>query len=253
MMMKWIILLSFVLHKAYRAWVRHLKDSYMDHELPENVRDVYDAEEYRKFRRYQAEGGKLNLLESIVSGAVLFVFLALDGYAALFRAFGGMNVYLQYLIVIAILSLALKLLSMPFGYYDTFVIEEKYGMNKSTRKTFFLDAVKELVVSIVFSFALCCLIMFLFSRFGNAAILWASVVVIALNLGLSVIIVPLMRLFNKFERLPDGELRDKLQALCDKYHVPIKKIVVRDASRRTTKANAFCRSEEHTSELQSRI
>ena len=84
------------------------------------------------------------------------------------------------------------------------------------------------------------LVMVLFERFGNMAILWCSAAVLAIILVIMLIIVPLMRIFNRFDPLPDGELREKLLSLCDKYGIRVRKIVVRDASRRTTKANAFC-------------
>ena len=70
---KIIILLPFILNKTYRAWMNHLNDSYMNFELPENVRDVYDAEEFKRYRLYQKESGQLDLIESMVDGTVIFV------------------------------------------------------------------------------------------------------------------------------------------------------------------------------------
>ena len=131
-------------------------------------------------------------------------------------------------------------IDLPFDYYDTFVIEEKYGLNKSTKMTFALDTIKETVLGTVISYALIVLIMVLFEKFGNMAIIWCTLAMIVIAVIIMLIIIPLMRIFNKFEPLEEGELKDKLLALCDKYGVRVKRIVVKDASRRTTTSNAFC-------------
>ena len=133
-----------------------------------------------------------------------------------------------------------ELIQMPFSYYDTFVIEEKYGLNKTTKKTFFLDELKNIIIGGLFSFLIIALIMFVFETFGNLAILVGTVAMLVIMLLLNLIIVPLMRIYNKFTPLEDGELKRKLLELCDKYGVSVRKIVVKDASRRTTRSNAFC-------------
>lgn len=84
------------------------------------------------------------------------------------------------------------------------------------------------------------ILMFCFETFGLKGSIYLAVILIGIVLLIAVFIVPLMKIFNKFEPLEDGELKDKLLALCEKYNVRVKKIVIRDASRRTTKSNAFC-------------
>ena len=137
-------------------------------------------------------------------------------------------------------TLVSTIISIPFSYYQNFVIEEKYGMNKTTKTTFVLDVIKEAVLSLIVSYGLLMLIMFLFERFGNRGIILAILALIALSIVISLIVMPIMRIFNKFEPLEDGELKDGVLAQCEKYGIRVKKICVKDASRRTTKANAFC-------------
>ena len=200
---------------------------------------MYNEEEYKKWMSYEAENGKISLIQNIVQVIVMVLLLALDVYAGLFGLFEDANVYIQYLVVIMLIGIISTVIAIPFSYYDTFVIEEKYGMNKSTKKTFWLDVIKGYLIESVISFLLISLLMILFERFGNLAIILGTAVILVIMLIVMLIIVPLMRIFNKFTPLEDGELKDKLLKLCEKYDVKVQKILVRDASRRTTKSNAF--------------
>lgn len=239
-MLKWILIGSFILNKAYEGYLKYLDNSYLEKEPPENVRDVYDKEEYKKWLSYEKEGGRVDLINDIVDSALVLIILIFNIHSFVFSLFAGFNIYLQYLFTLAVFTVISMIVSVPFDHYDTFVIEEKYGMNKTTKKTFVLDVIKEAILSLIVSYGLLMLIMFLFERFGNRGIILAILAVIALSIVISLIVMPIMRIFNKFEPLEDGELKDGLLALCEKYDIRVKKICVKDASRRTTKANAFC-------------
>lgn len=239
-MIKPILIISFFLMKAFEAVICYLDESNVKAGLPENVKDVYDEEEYNKFRSYKKDNSKVNMLESVIETVILAAFLIFNVYAFVFNKLSSLNIYLQYFIVILLFTLISLPISTPFSYYRTFVIEEKYGMNKATKKTFFSDEIKSFIISVIFTYILMSIIMFLFETFGNAAVIWTFAVFTGISILLSCIIVPVMRIFNKFTPLEDGELRDKLLALCGKYGVTVKKIVIKDASRRTTKSNAFC-------------
>ncbi len=239
-MLKAIIILSLLANRVFDGIIEYLNSVHLKSELPENVKDVYDAQEYEKWISYEKEYGKVHLIEGIVQTVFAVALLVTDAYAWLFDCFRGLHVYLQYAVVIVILTAVMTVLEIPFDYYKVFGLEEKYGMNKTTHKTFVLDKIKGLLIGAVLSYLLTALIMFLFERYGNMAVLWTTLALMALSLILATISIPLMRIFNKFTPLEDGELKDRLTELCDHYGVKIKKIVVRDASRRTTKANAFC-------------
>ncbi len=237
---KIFIMVFYALKKAFDGYIQYLDDSYSDKELPENVRDVYNAEEYAVHRKYQDESGRLDIIQEIVGIVYTLLFFGFNIHAKCFHFFSGMNVYLQYLAVIAVFTLISTVIAIPFGYYDTFVIEEKYGLNTTTKKTFWLDTLKSLVIAVALTYFIVMGIRILFIKFGNMAILIGTVLALVLVLFLMLIIVPLMRIYNKFTPLEDGELKDKLLELCRKYDVTVRKIVVKDASRRTTKSNAFC-------------
>ena len=236
-MLKTIILISFFLNKGFDAVIRFLNDKHQKGELPENVRDVYDEKEYANWKNYKAESGKLYTIWNIADLAILLIS---NAYAWGFKVLEDCNVYVQYLIFIFVLTALSELIDVPFKYYDTFVIEEKYGLNKSTKKTFFVDMIKNIIVGGIMSFLIIALTMFIFEAFGNMAILVGTVAMMVIMLILNLIIVPLMRIYNKFTPLEDGELKSKLLTLCEKYGMRVRKIVVRDASRRTTTSNAFC-------------
>lgn len=238
--MKYLVILLYLSRELFDAIISFLNSQYRKKDLPENVRDVYNQEEYQNWQAYEKESGRLNIIESIVSIVINLIFLAGNVYASVFNAMAGVNVYVQYLAVIVLFSVISTLISIPFSYYDTFVIETKYGLNTSTKKTYWLDQFKSFLIDNVLSWLFIILVMVLFERYGNMAILWCSLIIMAVLLVVMLIVVPLMRIFNKFEPLEDGELKDQLLALCDKYGVHVKKIVVRDASRRTSTANAFC-------------
>ena len=237
---KVFVILMYLTNKAFNAFVDYLNKSYLKKDLPDNVRDVYNEDEYKMFLSYREESRHIGLISNIVSIVITLLLLTLNVHALIFNAVGSLNVYVQYLIVISAFAVLDLIISLPFGYYDTFVIEERYGLNKSTKKTFALDALKGLIIEVVLSYGLIIIIMVLFSRFGNMAIILCTLIMLAIMVVIMLIVIPLMRIFNKFEPLEEGKLKDKLLALCAKYGITVRKIVVKDASRRTTTSNAFC-------------
>ncbi len=238
--LKLIIILLYLSKEAFDAVIDFLDSQYMKKELPENVRDVYNEDEYQNWIAYEKEGGRIDAISSIVDIAINLILLISNAYAWFFDQLSGMNVYIQYLLFVVVFTLINVIIGIPFNYYDTFVIEEKYGLNRSTKKTFWLDTVKSTFIGIAISYAFMMLIMILFERFGNMAILWSSAAMLIVILLITLIIVPLMRIYNRFDPLPEGDLKNKLTVLCDKYGIRVRKIVVRDASRRTSTSNAFC-------------
>lgn len=238
--MKALIIVLFVLNSVYDFFMIKLSFSDTDRPLPDNVKDVYDEQRYKLYKAYKKESGKVELASAVVSFVITLAFLVFNVYAMVFDLFDGLNIYLQYFLLIVVFDAFTTIVKTPFSYHDTFTIEEKFGMNKTTKKTFFLDKLKGFVLGIILSMAIISIMIFFFSRFGVQAIIWTAAAIVALSLLLSTLVLPLLKLFNKFTPLEDGELKDKLLALCDKYHVQVKRIVVKDASKRTTKANAFC-------------
>ena len=239
-MIKGIFVTLYLLQVAFEEYLNYLDNTYFDKELPDNVKDVYDEERYNKWRSYEQDNGKVDIIKDIVSGILQLILLAFNGYSFIFNYFSGYGIYVQYLFAIICFQVISVVISIPFSYYETFVIEEKYEMNRTTKKTFVLDIIKELVLTTVLAYGLLAVVMVLFETFGNAAIVFTSMALVVISVAIALIIMPILRIFNKFEPLGDGELKEAILALCAKYGVTVRKLCVKDASRRTTKANAFC-------------
>ena len=238
-MIKIILLISYVLENIFDFVLVKLNDSYVKKPLPENVIDVYDEEKYNKWINYRNDSKKFSAVETLVTAAISLGLYIFNVHAKVFSLF-GLNEILSNLLLILVFTLFSTIISIPFSYYLNFVIEEKYGFNKTTIKTFIVDIIKEFLISIVLMSLLFLVVMFLFEKFHNLGILFTIIAVILFNLFVSLFSMTFLRIFNKFTPLEDGELRQSLTNLCEKYNVKIKEIYVMDASKRTTRANAFC-------------
>ena len=133
---KLFIIILYVLMEAFGAFVEYVNKRYQQGELPENVRDVYDEKEYKAWMSYEKESGRISLVENITQMIIILFMLIFNLHAFIFEHMPGRNIYFQYFVMTAVISTLNAIISCPFDYYDTFVIEEKYGMNKTTNKTF---------------------------------------------------------------------------------------------------------------------
>ena len=205
--------------------------------IPANVQDVYDPETYKKWRAYQAEKSRL----SIVSGAVGFITefcaIALGAYPA-FAALFPQTPFMQ-LFGVILLSSLLGLTALPCEYYDTMGIEEKYGFNRSSQKTFWLDQLKGLVIGLLLITGITSLLMALHQALGDYLVPVFAAALTGFMLCIAFLYPFFSRIFNKFTPLEEGELKDKLIGLLEKHGYKVRSIQVMDASRRSTKSNAY--------------
>ena len=238
-MIKVIAIILFVLKELYGSFLTYIRIKGTDRELPDNVKDVYDEEEFNRWKSYKKENIRLGIINDIVGFILNISLISFNLYAALFYVF-NVNDYLKYLWLLAITAIIGLVVSLPTDYYDTFVIEEKYGFNKSTKMTFSLDKLKSLILGVIVSSIPIFIIKYLYDKFGNRGAMLIILSLIAVSLILALCVMQILKIFNKFKPLEDGELKDRIIALCEKYDIKVKRIVVKDASRRTTKANAFC-------------
>ena len=238
-MIKVIAIILFVLKELYGSFLTYIRIKGTDRELPDNVKDVYDEEEFNRWKSYKKENIRLGIINDIVGFILNISLISFNLYAALFYVF-NVNDYLKYLWLLAITAIIGLVVSLPTDYYDTFVIEEKYGFNKSTKMTFALDKIKSLILGVIVSSIPIFIIKYLYDKFGNRGAMLIILSLIAVSLILALCVMQILKIFNKFKPLEDGELKDRIIALCEKYDIKVKRIVVKDASRRTTKANAFC-------------
>ena len=205
--------------------------------IPANVSDVYDAETYRKWRRYKGEKTRLSVLSETASFIVSLLLIALNAYAA-FAGLFPKTLFLQMLAVI-LLSAGAGLLQIPFSYYDTMAIEEKYGFNRSSKKTFWADQLKGFLIGMLISTVVGSLLLWIHQALGDLLIIVFAAVMMVLVLLISFLYPFLSRIFNKFTPLEDGELKEKLTGLLEKHGYKVRAIQVMDASRRTSKSNAY--------------
>ncbi|MDC8003460.1 M48 family metallopeptidase [Aureisphaera galaxeae] len=233
-----ILVVNFVIDKLLDA----LNAKRFSDALPEELSDVYDAQAYEKSQNYKKEKYRFGLLTSSISLITTLLFFFLDGFVfvdELARSFSD-NEILVALLFFGIIMLASSLVSAPFSYYNTFVIEEKYGFNKTTRKTFFLDKLKGGIMAAVIGGGILAAILWFYQKTGTNFWLYAWGVIaffsLFMNMFYARLIVPI---FNKQTPLETGELREQIEAYASKVGFSLKNIFVIDGSKRSTKANAY--------------
>ena len=239
-MFKALVILCILLGYAYDFATAWLDDRWeKKHALPESVRDIYDEKEYQRWKQYSAEKKKLRLVSGLINLAALLGMFLLDGFAALSRLLPA-GEYANALTLMTVWMVITELLDLPFSYYNQMKIEEKYGFNRSSKKTFFLDAIKNYVISTGLFCGLIAVAIACHKAFGSAFFLVVYAALAVFMLAVNTFSLTFMKIFNKFDPLPEGTLRDRLTAMFTQNGYQLKNIWVMNASKRTTKANAFC-------------
>jgi STE24 endopeptidase len=234
---KIIAIILFIIVFLYRQALTLLRLQSTRNPIPANVADIYDAETYAKWQAYRREKCSLSFYESIVALVVDIVLVGADLYAAWAGLFSD-TVFWQ-LFAVILLSTLTVVFTLPFTYYDTMKIEEKYGFNRTKKGTFAADQVKEVLISLGILTFLTWLLSVLYRGLGDWMILVFAIALSAFIFGFAFLYPILSRVFNKFTPLPEGELRDKLTALLTKHGYTVRAIEVMDGSKRSTKANAY--------------
>ena len=181
---------------------------------------------------------KLDIISSTLSCIIAVVILATNAYSAFASLFPN-NIFMQLLAVILLEVGIATVMEFVFKYIDTMKIEQKYGFNRSSLKTFIFDRVRSVALGLVISIALAGLIYLGHKLTGNFMILVLVGVLLVFSLLISFLFPFLSRIGNKFTPLEEGELKDKLMELLTKHGYTVRAIEVMDASRRTTKSNAY--------------
>ena len=206
--------------------------------IPENVKDVYDEETYLKWKNYKAEHSRLDLLSGIVSLVVVITLLATNAYS-LFASIFPSHPAWQIVAVILFESVINQIVGVFFSYYSTMIIEQKYGFNKSSVKTFIIDNIRGFIMSLLLGLFLAFLMFGLYMWLKDYIIILMTVALFLFSLLMSFLYPFLSRIGNKFTSLEEGELRTKLMELLTSHGYKVRDIKVMDASRRTTKLNAY--------------
>ncbi|MDR5589848.1 M48 family metallopeptidase [Christiangramia sp. SM2212] len=233
-----IILIDFVIDKILDT----LNAKHFDDPIPNELEDVYDNDEYEKSQRYKKERFRFGMISSTFSVLLTLGFIIFDGFAFvdnIARNFSD-NSTVVALIFFGIIMLGSDILMTPFSWYSTFVIEEKYGFNKTTKKTFILDKLKGLLMGAIIGGGILALIVW-FYQFAGDDFWWYAWILVAvfsvfMNMFYAKLIVPL---FNKQTPLNDGSLRTKIEQYARSVGFKLDNIFVIDGSKRSTKANAY--------------
>jgi STE24 endopeptidase len=220
-------------------------------EIPKELKDFYDKKKYKQAKQYAISKNKIGLLSSTTSFLLVVSLLVFNGYGYidqlvnsfnlnLFLSFQINNSFTKSGVFFLILFILNLIISIPFSYYNTFVIEENFGFNKTTKSTFFFDIIKSSILSILIGGFLLFLALYLYNSLNDGfwLYLWIglSLLMIFINMFYADLIVPI---FNKLTPLENGDLRKKIENYSKEVGYLLKNIYVIDGSKRSTKANAF--------------
>jgi len=233
-----ILVINFIIYKILDT----LNTKHFDDEIPTELEDVYEKEEYEKSQAYKKTNAKFSNITGLFSLLLTLAFFFFDGFKFvddLARSYSSNTIVIA-LLFFGIIIIGSEIINTPFSYYKTFVIEEKFGFNKTTLKTFIVDKIKGLLMTALLGGGILALIIWFYQFTGVHFWIyaWALVAVFSLlmNLFYAKLIVPL---FNKQTPLEDGELKTAIEKYATKVGFTLKNIFVIDGSKRSTKANAY--------------
>jgi STE24 endopeptidase len=233
-----ILVISFIIDKIIDALnAKHFKDK-----VPTELADVYNAIEYKKSQDYKKANKQFSNSTRTFSFALTLVFFFADGFKYVDDFARGFtdNSILVALIFFGTIMLGSDFLTTPFSYYQTFVIEEKFGFNTSTKKIFWLDKLKGWLISIIIGGGVLAIIIWFYQQTGKNFWIYAWILVavfsLFMNLFYAKLIVPL---FNKQTPLENGELKTAIEKYASNVGFRLNNIFIIDGSKRSTKANAY--------------
>ncbi|MFH1093887.1 MAG: M48 family metallopeptidase [Candidatus Omnitrophota bacterium] len=238
-----VVILVIILFKyALNFIVDTLNVKSADPSLPEEFKGFYDKDKYEKSQYYLKDKTSFGQVEDTVGNILIIGFILFGGFNFIdkfARSFGHGPV-ISGLIFAGLLMLILQIINIPFSAFNVFVIEGKYGFNKTTVKTFILDIVKGLVLGAVIGGAAYAAIIWFFIKTGDMAWIycWGALTLFELFL-MFIAPVVIMPLFNKFIPLEDGELKSTLEDYAGSQDFLMLGVFKMDGSRRSTKSNAF--------------
>lgn len=214
----------------------------LDPQIPREFADLHDAETYRRSQEYTRARTRLGVVESLFDLAVLLAFWFAGGFGWLdgvVRGWGWGPVW-GGLVFLALLFAALWVVGLPFKTWGVFVLEERFGFNRTSPRTFTLDLLKGVILTAVLEVPLAIAFLAVFEYGGAPAWVYAWAAVAAFTLLVQFLAPKLiMPLFNKFTPLEDGALKDAIFSYAERVNFPLKELFTMDASRRSSKGNAF--------------
>ena len=238
-----LIIICLVLFNYFFSTIlEYINDKNWKTDIPKNMNAFYAKDKYEKARKYSIEKGKISFISSTFSLILVLLLLWFEGYGFIdsFISTKYDALFIQSGLFFLALMILNDLIKLPFEYYFTFIIEEKYGFNKTTIRTFLTDKIKKYILAILIGGGILAGTIYLFSYVNNSFWLWLwtgmSIFLILTNMFYAELIVPI---FNKLKPLNNGSLKNKIEAYSKKVGYSLSKIYVIDGSKRSSKANAF--------------
>jgi STE24 endopeptidase len=233
-----ILLIKFVIDSV----LNHLNAKHFNDTLPNDISDVYEINEYQQSQSYKKTNHNFSKITSLFSLITTLLFFFFDGFSIvdeIARRFSN-NIIIITLIFFGIIIIGSDIISIPFSLYKTFVIEEKFGFNKSTKKLFFLDKIKGLLMTIILGGSILSIITWFYEFTGNYFWIYTWLLIttfsVLLNMFYSKLIVPL---FNEQTILEEGDLKNEIVKYVNSVGFKANNIYVLNGSKRSTKANAY--------------
>jgi STE24 endopeptidase len=233
-----ILLIKFVIDSV----LNHLNAKHFNDTLPNDVSDVYEINEYQQSQSYKKTNHNFSKITSLFSLITTLLFFFFDGFSIvdeIARGFSN-NIIIITLIFFGIIIIGSDIISIPFSLYKTFVIEEKFGFNKFTKKLFFLDKIKGLLMTIILGGSILSIITWFYEFTGNYFWIYTWLLIttfsVFLNMFYSKLIVPL---FNEQTILEEGDLKNEIVKYVNSVGFKANNIYVLNGSKRSTKANAY--------------
>lgn len=237
-----ILITIIVLNFLKDSILDYLNSTFFNKEIPVILSDIYDEKKYLKSQEYKKIQYRFSRIFNIYSFLILMLFFYLDGFLIVDNF--SRSLFESELVIslsfFAIIYFGNDILRIPFSLYNTFIIEEKFGFNKTSIKTFINDKLKSWLLTILFGGGIISFIIFQFESIGQkfwiVAWIFISVLTVLINGLYTQVIVPL---FNKQTKLEDGELKSEIEKYSKKVGFNLSNIFVIDGSKRSTKANAY--------------
>lgn len=238
----WIILAAILLDLTLEFVADRLNLKSLSGQLPREFEGVYDPKRYRRSQEYLRVNTRFEWLTSLVDVSIFLAFWFGRGFPWLDQWVRSLDLgpVMGGLVFAGVLLLARSLISLPFSIYNTFVIEQRFGLNQTTWSTFLKDLIKGVVLTIILGAPILAAVLW-FLEYSGANAWWYCWILVTLYMVVMQYVAPawIMPFFNKFTPLEPGELRSAILAYAKSIHFPVENIYVMDGSRRSSKSNAF--------------
>lgn len=242
----WLFLFFYAAYLVVEIGLDILNIKHMDknkNNIPDLFKNVYSQEDYRKSIEYTKAKTFFGIFKHLIMAAILFIFIFTGFFEDVdygLREILPNHPFLEAVFYPFAVFFVFMLIGMPFAYYFQFVLEEKFGFNRMTKKTFVLDQIKSMLVSFVLGFPLMAGLLWFINDFQANWWIFGTFLIMGFQIFTAAVYpVLLAPIFNKFTPLNDGTLKDRIVELAKKVNFKMAGIYTIDGSKRSSHSNAF--------------